>query len=87
MVVVREEILKTGFVDLKIKIAGIIQKHRLEIVREDTPYGRVPYLVTKVKDISMKELVRIAEELQLPVKSPTSVAFPPGKMPADFVNL
>jgi len=87
MVVVREEILKKGFVDLKVKIAGMIQKHRFEVVKEETPHGVVPYLVTKEKDISMKELVRIAEEIQLPVKSPLSVAFPPGKMPSDFVGL
>ncbi|MBI2079785.1 hypothetical protein HYT84_03400 [Candidatus Micrarchaeota archaeon] len=82
----REEILKNGFVEIRVRVAGIIQRHKFNVVREETPFGSVPYLVVKAM-IPHVELVRIAEEIQLPVRNKEATVFPKGKMVKDFAGL
>ena len=79
----REEIIKQGFVEIRLRIAGIIQKHHFQIEKEKTVFGDVIYLTTKGK-VTPVDLAKLAEELQLPVRSPRGTAFPKGKALSDF---
>jgi hypothetical protein len=81
----KEEILKKGFVDVKVYVAGLRQSHRLNVVKQMTPQGQMPVLVAQ-HYIPRSELVKLAEQLQLPVKHNDVIAFPKGKMPKDFVE-
>jgi hypothetical protein len=82
----RKEILQSGSVDIRVKRAGVFQILTFTLEREQTPAGPVPYLVLD-KFLDTPELLRIAEELQLPVKAKNGKFFPPGKMSVDFVGL
>lgn len=81
----REEILEQGYADLRIRIAGIIQKHHFQVQWEKTTFGMVPYLTTKGM-VPPADLARLAEEIQLPLRSPLGTAFPLRKGPSDFVQ-
>lgn len=81
----REEILKQGYVDVKVQVTGLRQNHRLAVEKEKTPRGILTYLVSK-HYIPTTELVRLAEVLQFPIKHNTTVVFPKGKMPKDFLE-
>jgi hypothetical protein len=81
----KEEILKRGYVDVKVFVTGLRQSHRLEIVKEKTNQGVIPFLVSK-HYIPSAELVRLAEMLQLPVKHKDTVVFPRGKMAGHFIE-
>ncbi len=81
----KEEILKTGFVDVRIRLAGIIQRHRLAVTEERTPYGTALILTTNAK-IPPIDLTKLAEQFQLPARSPLGTAFPKGKGIKDFVK-
>ncbi len=78
------EILDRGFVEVKVKVAGIWQKHKLMVEYEKTAFGKVYYLLAREKNIPAMELYRIANELQLPIKSPDAMIYPKGKGPSDF---
>lgn len=82
---IQEEILKRGYIDVKVNVSGLRQQQRLEVVREKTSVGTVPFLVSKFY-IPTMELVRLAEELQLPLKHKDTVVFPRGKMAGSFVQ-
>lgn len=81
----REDILKQGYVDIKVQVTGLRQAHRLQVVKEKTSRGTLTYLAAK-HYIPTSELVRIAEILQFPVKHKDTVVFPKGKMPKDFLE-
>jgi len=81
----KEEILRRGYVDVKVYVTGLRQSHRLTVTRERTPHGMVPFLVSKYY-IPTNELVRLAEELQLPMKHNQIVVFPRGMMPSSFAE-
>ncbi len=81
----KEEILRRGYVDVKVYVTGLRQSHRLEVVKEKTSVGMVPFLVCK-HYIPTAELVRLAEQLQLPVKHKEVVVFPKGKMASSFAE-
>ncbi len=81
----KEEILKRGYVDVKVFVAGFRQGHRLEVVRQKTSHGMVPFLICK-HYIPATEMVRLAEELQLPIKHKDTVVFPRGTMPSSFAE-
>jgi hypothetical protein len=80
-----EEILKRGFVDVKVYVSGLRQSHRLTIEREQMAQGLVPFLVCK-HYVPTPELLRLSEELQLPVKCRDMRVFPKGKMAGDFAE-
>ena len=86
MKLTRNEILGRGTVELRVTTGGIIQRQKFTVVREKTAFGMVPFLVCQVP-LGSAELVRLAEEYQLPVKSATARAFPKGKMAKDFAGL
>jgi hypothetical protein len=81
----REEILKRGFVDVKVFVSGLRQSHRLSVERERTVQGLVPFLVCK-HYVPTPELMRLSEELKLPVKCRDVRVFPRGKMAGDFAE-
>jgi hypothetical protein len=72
-------------VDVKVFVSGLRQSHRLQLERERTPQGLVPFLVSK-HYIPTTELLRLAEELQLPIKCRDVVVFPKGKRAGDFAE-
>ena len=81
----KDEILKRGYVDVKIYVSGLRQSHRLKVVREETPRGMMPYLMSD-HHMPTPEMVRLAEELQLPLKQGEIVVFPRGKMAGHFIE-
>ncbi len=81
----RDEILKRGYIDVKVSVQGLRQQHRMEIVMEKTSAGMVPFLVSKFY-IPTMELVRLADQLQLPVKHKDTRVFPKGTMAGSFVQ-
>jgi len=82
----QKEIFTAGFIEVKVKSGGFIKKHRLTVVRENTGFGEMPFLTAK-ESFPNAEMVRLANELQLPIKSGSAVAFPTGKMAKDFVGI
>ncbi len=84
LVKINEEILKRGYVDVKVNVQGMRQSHRLHLKREKTPKGELVYLEAQ-HYIPNSELVRLANQLNLPVKHKNTLVFPKGKMPKDFV--
>ena len=80
----KDDILKDGYVDMHAKVGGILQTHRFTAQKEKTGFGEMLILVTK-GNVASGELARLAEEVQLPLRSPFGTAFPRGKGPKDFV--
>jgi len=83
---IRAEILKKGYIDVKVYVAGLRQGHRLTVARERTVHGEVPYLMCK-NYIPSSELVRLANELMLPIKHNNTMVLPKGMMPKDFAKI
>jgi hypothetical protein len=79
----REQILSQGSIEVRVKVGGILQMHKLTVIYDQTVHGKVPYLVTKAR-IPDSELIRLASEFQLALKSPSSTVFPPGKSAKDL---
>lgn len=82
----KEDILKKGSVEVHVKVSGIRQRHTLKIVREKSAWGMIPYLISELH-IPAMELIRLAEELQLPIKCKGTTAFPKGKAAQDFAEI
>lgn len=81
----KKDILKNGYVIVKVTVAGIRQTHRLNVVKEKESRGDFFYLTGR-HPIPENEMVRLAEELQLPIKSKDVIVFPKGKMKKDFIE-
>jgi hypothetical protein len=82
----RDEILKKPLIEIRVLRSGMFQRIPFKIIREKTPIGDVPYL-TSDRIIDMNELLRIAEEYNLPVRAKNGTVFPKGKMAKDFIGL
>jgi hypothetical protein len=82
----QQEALSKGEVLIQVKRSGMLQKLLFRVVRKNTPAGLVPYLALD-RFLDMSELIRIAEEYQLPVESPAGRVFPKGKKELDFAGL
>jgi len=80
-----KDILKNGYVIVKVTVAGIRQTHRLNVVKEKESRGDFYYLTGR-QAIPENEMIRLAEELQLPIKSRNAIVFPKGKMKKDFIE-
>ncbi len=81
----KDEIIKRGFVDVKVFVAGFRQGHRLEVVKQKTASCTTPFLMSK-HYIPQAEMVRLAEELQLPIRHKDTIVFPRGTMPSTFTE-
>jgi hypothetical protein len=82
----QKEALQKGEISVRVKRSGMYQVLSFRLVRKDMPLGKVPYL-TLDRMLDLSELVRIAEEYQLPVESPVGKVFPRGKKETDFLGL
>lgn len=81
----KDNILKNGSIEVHVKVSGIRQRHTLKVEREKTAFGMVPYLVCE-KSLPVNELLRLAEELQFPIKCKGMKVFPKGKAAKDFAE-
>jgi len=81
----RDDIIKRGYLDVKVYVAGLRQSHRLTLVMEKSAHGEIPFLVSKMY-IPSAELIRVANECQLPVRHKDTVVFPKGMAPRDFAK-
>lgn len=79
----KEEIVKKGWVEVRVKVGGRMQVHKLELVWEETGFGYVTYLESRFP-IPPVELIRIANELGFPVMYKSSKAFPKNTTAKDF---
>ena len=82
----KEEILAAGYVQIRVKRAGIWQKLTFRVEKTVSPVGLIPYLMVD-RFVDMPELLRVAEETGLPVKAKNGKVFPRGKTEHDFVGL
>lgn len=82
----REKILKDGKAEIRVFRSGMWQRIIFEVKNITTPSGTYPLLSTE-RMIDFKELVRVAQETNLPVQAPNGTAFPKGTSPKDFVDL
>ena len=82
----RDKILKEGKAEIRVFRSGMWQRIVFLVKRIETPFGSYPLLYTD-RIIDFKELVRIAQEIGLPIQTPTGTAFPKGTSPKDFVGL
>ncbi|MCX6776396.1 MAG: hypothetical protein NTY73_00255 [Candidatus Micrarchaeota archaeon] len=83
---VAKDALKAGKVDIRVMRSGTLQFQEFVIKRLPLPIGQYPVLSVD-KFIDMSELLRLAEEYQLPVSAKNGTAFPRGKTAKDFVGL
>jgi hypothetical protein len=83
---IRDEILKRGYIDVKVYVTGLRQNHRLSVSIEKTVHGEVPFLICK-NYIPNTELVRLANELMLPIKHNNTLILPKGMTPKDFAKV
>lgn len=82
----KDEILRQGFVIVKVTVAGIRQTHRLDVVKEKSGNGFFNYLRGRFA-IPEAEMIRLANELQLPIRSKDTLVFPKGKGRQDFTEV
>jgi len=82
----REHILKEGTANIRVKRAGMFQIQTFVLKREKTPLGDVPYL-TIDKFVDIPELMRIANEIKLPLLAKNGKIFPDGMSTKDFAGL
>ena len=72
------------YVKIRVKRSGMYQQLRFTLKIIDQPIGKVKVLETK-KRVDLSELVRIADEYQLPVKDKDNLAVPTGKKLIDYL--
>ena len=78
--------LKKGKVDIRVMRSGTLQFQTFEVKRIDSPIGKFPVLFLD-KFVDLSELLRIAEDFQLPVFTKNGQIFPKGKSAKDFAGL
>jgi hypothetical protein len=79
-----KKVLKQGYADIRLRVSGMLQKHRFTLKTEKSAFGNYYLLETGVP-MPSAELVRSANEVGFPLRSPTGLFFPPGKGPKDFL--
>ena len=83
----RATALRVGKVEVRVRHSGMYQRIDFKVEREPFPLGPVPYLHAD-REIDQPELLRVASELDLPVKSKTGhKIFAPGKSARDYAGL
>lgn len=82
----RDQILKDGRAEIRVMRQGMFQRIEFTIEMLDSPLGKYPVLVAD-RQIDMKELIKLSEKLDMPVKGTIGTAFPRGKSGKDFVDL
>ena len=83
---ITRDVLKRGKVDIKVMRSGTLQFQEFVVKRIPSPVGAYPVLFID-KFIDLSEVLRLAEEYQLPVSAKNGTAFPQGKISKDFAGL
>ena len=79
------EIVKKGHTEAHIRIAGILQLHKFLVSKEKTAFGTIPVLAPERKVIlPLTEAIKMANELDLPVRCSAGLVFPTGQFAKDF---
>ncbi|MBN2122248.1 hypothetical protein JW721_04310 [Candidatus Micrarchaeota archaeon] len=78
-----KRILKDGFLQIKVRVSGMLQNHKFTLKKENSAFGDYYILETEVP-IMAAEMMRAANEVEMPLRSPTGLFFPRGKSPKDF---
>jgi hypothetical protein len=78
-----KKILKDGFLQIKVRVSGMLQNHKFLLKKENSAFGDYYLLETDIP-IMAAEMMRAANEVGLPLRSPTGFFFPKGKSPKDF---
>jgi hypothetical protein len=72
-------------VEAEVRIAGMLQLHKFAVTREKTAFGEIPVLVPEKKmTLPLTEAIKVANGLDLPVRSSAGLVFPSGKFAKDF---
>lgn len=79
-----KKIIKKGFAEIRIRVSGIIQKHRFELKKEKSAFGEF-YMLTIDRVVMAAEALRAANEVGFPIRAQNGVFFPAGKAPKDFL--
>jgi hypothetical protein len=78
-------IVKKGHTEAHIRIAGILQLHPFIVSKEKTAFGEIPVLVPEKKVIlPLTEAIKVANEMDLPVRCAAGLVFPTRKFAKDF---
>lgn len=79
------DIVEKGSAEAEVRIAGMLQLHKFIIAKEKTAFGEIPVLVPEKKVIlPLTEAIKVANVLDLPVRSTAGLVFPSGKFAKDF---
>ncbi|MFA5412087.1 MAG: hypothetical protein WC350_01935 [Candidatus Micrarchaeia archaeon] len=80
-----KELIKKGRAEAHIRIAGILQLHPFVVIKEKTAFGEIPVLVPEKKVLlPLTEALKVANEMDLPVRCSAGLVFPAGKFAKDF---
>lgn len=83
---IARDALRKGKVDIKVMRSGTLQFQEFVVKRIPSPVGAYPVLFVD-KFVDMGELLRLAEEYQLPISAKNGTVFPKGKTSKDFAGL
>lgn len=79
-----KKIIHDGFADIRLRVSGMIQKHRFTLKKEPSAYGEY-YMLCLDKTIMAAEALKTANEVGFPLKVQNGLFFPAGKTPKDFL--
>ena len=79
-----KKIIKQGYAEIKVRVSGVIQKHKFTLKKEESAFGDY-YVLETDQPIILAELMRAANEVDCPLRAPTGFFFPNGKTPKDFL--
>ncbi len=79
-------IVKKGSAEAEVKITGMLQIHKFLVAKEKTAFGEIPVLNPEKKvTLPLTEAIKVANQLDLPVRSASGLVFPAGKFAKDFI--
>lgn len=79
------KLVSKGWAEAHIRVAGILQIHKFLVSKEKTAFGTIPVLAPERKVIlPLTEALKVANELDLPVRCAAGLVFPSGKFAKDF---
>lgn len=78
-----KKIIKKGFAQVKVRVSGMLQNHKFSLKKEDSAFGKY-YVLETDQPIVAAELMRAANEIDCPIRSPMGLFFPLRKGPKDF---
>jgi hypothetical protein len=82
----QKQALSFNQIKIRVKRNGMFQLLTFKLIRKQTIGGKVPYLVLD-RYLDISELLKIAQEYDLPIETPSGKIFPLGKKEQDFLNL